>query len=113
MTTTVVDTADAEADAAEEAEAADTTGALVTCTRQPAQTAARNAKFHSSRPTEGLFTAGTASRSTGNTRFALTDKSSISFFIFYFSIPERKPVCGSIRIFAGAARTLLNNSPIV
>lgn len=64
-----------EADAAEEAAVAASAGVAAVaeatagpakCTRQPAPTAEGNAKFHSSRPKEGRFTAGTASRSTKN-----------------------------------------------
>ncbi len=67
MTTTAVDMADAEADAAEGAAA---TAAHATCTKRPAPTADRNVKCLSSPLKEDLFTAGTASRSTGNTNSA-------------------------------------------
>ncbi len=43
------------------------------CTRQLAQIAARNAKFLSSQLKAGLFIAGTAIRSTRNTRLILSE----------------------------------------
>jgi hypothetical protein len=85
--------AGAEGAAASEG-AAVATAVLAKCTRQCALTAARNAKFRSSRLKEGLFTAGTASPSTRSSRFdlglRLTD---FVFFSFTFQpLAEAKPI---------------------
>ena len=63
METTKADTAEEEA----EADVAEATADPANPIRQSARTAARSAKFLSSRQREGLFTAGTASRSIANT----------------------------------------------
>ncbi len=82
--------AEAATAAAAEAAAAVATAAQGKCTKQLAQTAARNVKFHSHQQKEDQFTARTASQSTRNskTREIFLDSEKLLFlssFLFYFS----------------------------
>ena len=70
-------TAEDMEDTAEDAEDAEAEGAVLAagedlaqgkCTRQPAQTAGRSARCHSSRPKAGLFIAGIATKNIRNSR---------------------------------------------
>jgi hypothetical protein len=69
---TAEDTAEAAADAeAAGLVAAEEASAPGKCTKRPVQTVDRSAKFLSSRPTAGPFTAGTATKSTRSSRVML------------------------------------------
>jgi hypothetical protein len=64
----------------------ETSAAREKCTRQFVQTAARNAKFHSSRQETGLYIAGNATESTRSSKFIFLGFlwMIFSFFVFFF-----------------------------